>query len=265
MRLACFLFTLAAVSAVAQDLAVRTGVLLKTSLAGHALVLNDVFLNGAGPFRMLIDTGNASSIVRPQIARRLNLKPSYSVDQASVAGVRRVPVAILDEVRAGSASDRSVEAIIGDVLQSGVDGVLGESWLVRHDYLLDYRNRRIGLDGPPVASGIRVPLRSDDGRPVVVASIEGSPRELVVDSGASALVLYEKAALDGGLAAQLEANGGAARAQACTVHFSLSGGRERLLNAVRIDVHGLGPGLLPASAFAAVFVSNREGFVEFIR
>ena len=154
MRLACFLFTLAAVSAAAQDLAVRTGVLLKTSLAGHALVLNDVFLNGAGPFRMLIDTGNATSIVRPEIARRLNLKPAYTVDQASVAGVRRVPVAILDEVRAGSVSDRSVEAIIGDVFESGVDGVLGESWLVRHDYLIDYRNHRIALDGSPAGTGI---------------------------------------------------------------------------------------------------------------
>jgi predicted aspartyl protease len=263
MRLACFLFTYAALSASAQGLDVRTGVLLKTSVAGHSLVLNDVFLNGAGPFRMLIDTGNASSIVRPQIARRLNLSPAYSVDQVSVAGVRRVPVAILDEVRAGSVSDRSVEAMIGDVFQPGVDGVLGESWLVRHDYLLDYRNRRIGLDGPPPASGIRAPLRSGDGRPVVVVSVEGSPRELVVDSGASALVLYEKAAADGGPTSQLQANGGTVRAQACTVHLSLPGARERLFNAVRIDLDGLGPGLLPASAYASVFVSNREGFVEF--
>jgi len=265
MRLACFLLTLAAASAAAQDLAVRTGVLLKTSLAGHAVVLNGVFLNGAGPYHMLIDTGNASSIVRPEIARRLNLKAAYTVEQASVAGVRRVPVAILDEVRAGSVSDRSVEAIIGDVFQSGVDGVLGESWLVRHDYLLDYHNHRIALDGPPVGSGIRVPLRSTDGRPTVAASINGRTRELVVDSGASAVILYEKPTPDGAPSAQLDTNGGIARAQRCTVRFSLSGAHDRLMGAVRIDVHGLGPGLLPASAFASVFVSNREGFVEFSR
>jgi predicted aspartyl protease len=265
MRLACFLFTLAAVSAAAQGLTVRTGVLFKASVAGHAVVLKDVFLNGAGPYRMLIDTGNATSIVRPEIARRLNLKPAYTVDQASVAGVRRVPVAILDEVRAGSVSDRSVEAIIGDVFESGVDGVLGESWLVRHDYLIDYRNHRIALDGSPAGSGIRVPLRSTDGRPVVVASIDGRPRELVVDSGSSAVVLYEKPALDGALTARLDANGGTAPAQKCTVRFSLAGARDSLMDAVRIDVHGLGPGLLPTSAFASVFVSNREGFVEFSR
>lgn len=265
MRLACLLLTLAAASAAAQNLAVRTGTLLKTTLDGHALVLRDVFLNGAGPFRMLIDTGNASSIVRPEIARRLKLKPAYSVDQASVGGVRRVPVTILDEVRAGSVSDRSVEAIVGDVFQQDVDGVLGESWLVRHDYLLDYRNRRIVIDGPPAGVGARVPLRSTDGRPAIAASIDSRPADLIVDSGASAVILYEKPALDGGLSTQLDANGGMARGQKCTVRFSLAGASDRLMDAVRIDVHGLGPGLLPASAFSSVFVSNREGFVEFNR
>ncbi|MGA2117406.1 MAG: retropepsin-like aspartic protease [Bryobacteraceae bacterium] len=265
MRLACFLFTLAAASAAAQDRPVRPGVLLKASLAGHALILNDVFLNGTGPYRMLIDTGNASSIVRPEIARRLNLKAAYAVEQACVAGVRRVPVAILDEVRAGSVSDRSVEAMIGDVFQPSVDGVLGESWLVRHDYLLDYRNRRVALDAAAAGSGVRVPLRSPDGLPVVVASVDGRARELVLDSGSSDVVLFEKPALDGALTARLDANGGVVPAQNCTVRFSLAGARDRLMDAVRIDVHGLGPGLLPASAFASVFVSNREGFVEFSR
>jgi hypothetical protein len=78
-------------------------------------------------------------------------------------------------------------------------------------------------------------------------------------------VLYEKAAVEGCLTTRLQANGGAVGALVCTVRFSLSGARERLIEAIRIDLHGLGPGLLPASAFESVFVSNREGFVEFGR
>jgi predicted aspartyl protease len=228
--------------------------------AGQSLVLHDVYLNGAGPYRMLIDTGNASSIVRPEVARRLNLKTAFTVDHATVAGVRKVPVAILDEVRAGAASDQAVEAMICDVFQAGVDGVLGESWLVRHDYLLDYRHRRIELDGAPARSGVRVPLMSEDGRPVVAASIDGKPRELVVDSGASAVVLYGRAAA---LTSRVDANGGSAAAQTCRVRMSLGGGNDRLLEAVRVEARGLGAGLLPASAFTTVYVSNREGFVEF--
>jgi len=230
------------------------------STAAQPLALHDVYLNGAGPYRMLIDTGNASSIVRPEVARRLNLKTAYTVEHATVAGVRRVPVAILDEVRAGDSADHAVEAMICDVFQTGVDGVLGESWLVRHDYLLDYRNRRIALDGAAAGFGVRVPLRSPDGRPVVTASIDGRTRELVVDSGASAVVLYERPT---GFTAQLDANGGSVAAQTCHVRMSLAGGADRLLQAVRVDARGLGPGLLPASVFGSVYVSNRGGFVEF--
>jgi predicted aspartyl protease len=230
------------------------------SAAGQALVLQDVYLNGAGPYRMLIDTGNSSSIVRPEVARRLNLKAAYTVEHATVAGLRKVPVAILDEVRSGAVSDQRVEAMICDVFQPGVDGVLGESWLVRHDYLLDYRHRRIALDGAAAGSGVRVPLRSEDGRPAVTASIDGQAQELVVDSGASAVVLYERPT---GATARLEANGGSAAGQTCRVRMSLAGGSNRMLQAVRVEAAGLGAGLLPASAFGSVYVSNREGFVEF--
>ena len=49
----------------------HTPVLLKAARVGHVLVLNDVFLNRMGPFRMAIDTGNSSSLIRPEVAQRL--------------------------------------------------------------------------------------------------------------------------------------------------------------------------------------------------
>jgi hypothetical protein len=227
-------------------------------------MLKDIFLNGVGPFRMLLDTGNATSIVRPEVARRLNLKPAYLVEQATVAETRRVPAAVLDEVRAGSVVDRSVEAIIGDVFQAGADGILGANWLVRHDYLLDYRARRVTLDGLPTVSGVRLPLLSIDGRPEVVALIDGCPRELVVDSGASEVVLYEKP-LNAGTVVQLDSNRGSVRAKASRGRFLFPGDREHIIDVIRVDAGGLGSGLLPTRAFESVFVSNREGFVEFTR
>lgn len=240
----------------------RSGEPLKTTLAGHALVLEQVYLNGGGPYRMLVDTGNASSMIRPKIARQLHVQAVYTTDQATVAGTHRVPVVILDEIRIGEITDRSVEAIVGDVFCDGVDGVLGQSWLSRHDYLLDYRGRRISLDGMANDSGLRLPLRTVDGRPTVTASVDGRTRELVVDSGASALVLFER---PGSRPDRLETNGGTVQGERCTVRLALPGGTPRKVEAVRIDTRGLGPGLLPASGFATVFVSNREGFVQFGR
>jgi hypothetical protein len=107
-------------------------------------------------------------------------------------------------------------------------------------------------------------LRSTDGRPVVVALIDGRPRELVVDSGASEVVLYEKPSGAGAMV-RLNSNGGSLRAQTSTGRFSFPGDREHIIDVVRVDVGGLGPGLLPTRAFESVFVSNREGFVQFSR
>src|SRR5207253_11275876 len=88
-----------------------------------------------------------------------------SLEQVTAAGVRRLPAALLDEVRAGNVIDKTVEIMIADSPVPGVDGVLGQTWLLRHDYLLDYRNHRQVLDGAPPAGGGRADVRSGDGRP----------------------------------------------------------------------------------------------------
>ena len=143
----------------------QTPVFLKAECVGHVLALKDVFLNGTGPFRMMIDTGNASSLIRPEVTRRLRVRTAYAVDQVTTAGVRRLPVVVLDQVTTGALTERAVEAIVGDVRLDGIDGVLGQSWLLRHDYLLDYRNHRVVIDGVPPEHGLSVALHSADGRP----------------------------------------------------------------------------------------------------
>jgi predicted aspartyl protease len=261
MRLACGLVICVMAAAAAENLPPMHGVDVKASRVGDSLALDQVYLNGKGPFRMLIDTGNASSIVRPEVARRLGLEAAYAVEQASAAKTTRTAVAVLDEVRVSGVTDRAVEMMIGEVALPGVDGVLGQSWLARHDYLLDYRARTVGIDGTPMG-GSRLALRWADQRPVVSAIVEGKERDLVLDSGANVVVLYETP-LPGRSMTEVTTNGGTAAAQRCSVDVVIAGGHGRKLSAVRIDAQGLGPGLLPTSAFDAVFVSNRRGFVEF--
>ena len=113
MRLAYSLLAIASVSGqqlLSAELgpAGRAGIRLKTTLAGQSLILNDVFLNGDGPFRMLVDTGNSTSIIRAPVARRLNLQPTYSVEMATVTQIRRVPATVLEKVRVGAVTDRFV-------------------------------------------------------------------------------------------------------------------------------------------------------------
>ena len=57
----------------------------------HAVVLEHVYLNGQGPFRMLLDTGAQSSSITPQVARRIGAEPRFRVEHVTIAGSRIYP------------------------------------------------------------------------------------------------------------------------------------------------------------------------------
>ncbi len=234
---------------------------LKASRSAHMLVLNDVYLNGSGPFRMMVDTGNASSTVRPAIARRLALRPTYRVEQVTASGSRLALAAVLNEVRVGALSDKGVEVIITDVRLSGVDGVLGQSWLIRHDYLLDYHNRRLVLDGTPPGGGLRIALRVEDGRLLIPVDIDGRQTEVTLDSGAPVVVLFGSS--HPMQAAMLLTDTGEAGAETGTVHVSLKGGHQCSMPAAWVNSPQTSPTLFPLSLFASVYICNREGFAVF--
>jgi predicted aspartyl protease len=239
-------------------------VILPLHRVGHTIILEAVYLNGQGPFRMMVDTGNASSLIRPKVAQRLGGKAAYSVDRVTSAGVRRVPVVVIDQLTIGAAADRQIEAMVGDVAMDGVDGVLGQSWLVRHDYLLDYKNRRLVLDGAAPEGATRTNLRSVEGRPAVAALVDGAAQDLVVDSGADILVLFEHKprSARGGI---LLTNGQSADAELGSARVAFGDSREQRMGAARVSSTQLSGGLLPANSFRAVYVSNREGLVALVR
>jgi predicted aspartyl protease len=258
MRFACFFLILT------TALTAQTRVLLKAVRVGHFLVLKDVFLNGVGPFRMAIDTGNASSLIRPEVARRLRARAVHAVEQVTIAGVRRVPVVLLDRVTTGALTERTVEAMVGDVRLDALDGVLGQSWLVRHDYLLDYRSNWVVVDGVPPDRGLSTALHSEDGRPLLSAKVDGASVELLLDSGASMVVLFE---CTGQVRRKttLLTNGDCVEAGETSTKIALPGDKERNMHAVCVRSPQHARGLLPASVFSAVFVSNRYGFLRLTR
>jgi predicted aspartyl protease len=236
-------------------------VALKATRVAHVLVLQEVYLNGQGPFHMMIDTGAASCLIRPAVARRLGLRPVYTVEQVTVTGVKRVPTAILDDVRVGPVADQGVEAMMTDVKLPGVDGVLGQSWLARHDYLLDYRGRRLVLDASEPGRGVREPLRSSNGTPQIVAEVNGRRQDLVVDSGAAVLVLFGRSPRVS--PATLVTNTGSVEAEAGSARITIGGTYARLMPTIEVNASP-SPGLLPAAAFASVYISNRDGVVVLV-
>ena len=227
---------------------------------GTLVVLNEVYLNHHGPFRMMVDTGAAASSMRPEVARRIGAIPAYTVEQVTVAAARRTPALLLDEVRTGSVSQPAVEFLIAGGLPSGIDGVLGQSWLVRHDYLIDYRRHRLVLDGEAPAAGDRTALRMVHGRPAIAARVDGRTAELVLDSGADTLVLFGRPRF---FSTTLFTSQGAVLAGTSPAHVALARGRTDIVPAAWINGTESG-GLFPLHTYSAVYVSNREGFVVFV-
>ena len=255
MRAACLILLTSAALSGAQE------VVLKADRVAHLLVLKEVYLNGQGPFRMMVDTGAVSCLIRPAVAKRLGLRPVYAVEHATVAGVKRVPAAILDDLRIGSVCDKGIESMITDVKLPGVDGVLGQSWLLRHNYLLDYRGRRLMLGAPQPGRGIRAALRWSDGRPIIAAEVDGRPQDLVLDSGASVLVLFGRSTLSS--PAMVVCNGGSVEGGMDTARITIGAIYTRLMPTAEVNASPT-PGLLPASAFASVYISNRDGVVVLV-
>lgn len=225
------------------------------------LLLKQVYLNGQGPFRMLVDTGAESSALRPAAAARIGATAQYRVEQVSVAGSVLTPAGTV-AVQVGGSGEEEVEMLYSEIRHAGADGILGQSWLRRHSYLLDFESGRLTLDGEPPAQGLRLDYRETDGRPSVMANIDGVEEELVVDSGADVMVLFrEEVRRTGrvGLATNtgnIEAGWGEARVEIGR------GFRQRILAA---EVAGVKrAGLLPASIFRSVYVAKNRGTIVLV-
>lgn len=208
------------------------------SLALALLVLEGVYVNGSGPYRFLVDTGAASTVLSPVTARQLGLSPTYRVEVATVNGVTLAPAAKVTSVTAGRHTSWNAEVLWYPMPVKGVDGILGQSFLKHFAVLLDYRSRTVTLSPATPASGIRVPLEWDHGRPAV--RIDGNL--YVLDSGANSVILFRPVA---------EWRRGQMRFPfySCPVPAALSPAHR----------HGIA-GLLPPGLFESVYLDPRNGY-----
>ena len=233
---------------------------LPTERSSHTMVLRQVYLNGKGPFRMMVDTGATSCSVRPEIAAHLGANADYQVDQITASGSTRT-AAMHVQVRVDDISDESVEVLVSNVAITGVDGVLGQTWLSRHSYLLDFHNLRFVLDSEPPEHGLRMGLRWADGRPGISARVDGVAQDLIIDSGAAALVLFRpRKGID---RTNLITNQGSVAATLGTAIVQIGQGFKRSIRTAELD-QPYAVGLLPASAFRSVYVSNRSGLIVLV-
>jgi predicted aspartyl protease len=173
----------------------------------HGRIILRVVLNGGRQADFLLDTGSTGSAVSQELAADLGLQPVARSEVLSPAGREMRPLVALEQVTVGTATVDRVLASVTDAgafKRAGLDaeGILGQDFLARFDFTLDYRRRRLVWDVPAELGAerapreaARVPLVMVEDRLIAeVTAGAGRPSmRLVPDTGANAMVLYETA------------------------------------------------------------------------
>jgi predicted aspartyl protease len=123
-------------------------------------VVSDVYVNGHGPYRFLVDTGTTMNHLDPALAELIGLQPTFQTELMSSTGVTRAPgsdgiTVAIDSVQA----DGQTFLFAGlDVIQRrfpDVQGVLGQVFLSRRRQRKrwhPFRPSRVAPSLPPTSA-----------------------------------------------------------------------------------------------------------------
>jgi predicted aspartyl protease len=232
------------------------------------VVLDQVSINGAGPYRFLVDTGTQSTALKRQIAQTMKLVPTYRVTLETATGSQIVPATTVREITVGPLKVEDLEILwydVHDVLDDHIDGILGQNFLSRFDFLLDFKHCEFTI-GPPsgladLVDGEKVYFQNNEGRMIIPVrfSSHGRPSHFVLDSGASVLVLPPELAttFEAESSSQLQTNIGEETVRRGIVRTLFIGGSafQNVPTVIQKTA------LLPATLFDSIYVNSASGYL----
>jgi hypothetical protein len=227
-------------------------------------VVDGVYVDGHGPYRFLIDTGTTLNMIDPALAQAAGLRATYRTEIISSFGKRPVTGAEGLSVTLADASAKNQKIVFYNMevahgLSGSIQGILGQSFFSRFDYLIDMRGRRL-VFGKQDASGSKTRLNEMYERAVVSTSLG----KMVLDSGAAQMVLF---GLDGGANGQnlMRTISGFGFVGMIHKELIIEGRPVWQGQAVAIpqeEEPGVA-GLIPINLFRAVYVSNSGKYLVF--
>lgn len=149
----------------------------------------EVRVNGAGPYRFVVDSGADSSVVGHRIARALQLPAGTPAILNAMTASSRVERVLVDELLVGPSRVRNLELPALHERDLGADGMLGIDALVEQRLLLDFEKRLIRVEdaakpAPRMDGEIIVTARRRRGQ-LILTQVTAArlPVEAVVDTG----------------------------------------------------------------------------------
>ena len=149
-----------------------------------------VFINGHGPFRMVLDTGASHSGVTAMVAMALGIPTDQSppVTLRGVTGAAIVPTIHVDSLSVGDVSvDSPLLPIVPDAM-GGAEGILGSEGLTNKRIYIDFQHDQISITfSRGEKSGhdfINIPFHSIRNQLIMVDAIVGDVRtKAIIDTG----------------------------------------------------------------------------------
>ena len=227
--------------------------------AGQGGVLVNAHINGAGPFRLLLDTGATHSAVTEETADAAGAHAIAKTVVISTTGTAVRAVVSLDRLEIGPLV---VENILPSVAPrgafgKGIHGLIGQDVLSTWRYTLDFRRRTVEWhDQTGVPDGPALRLAYEHGRFIVTLPQGSTTLRLVPDSGAGGLVLFGRSVLsrDTGRTVELSTADGVVTArQVVLPELRIAGQTIRNVPAAHVERDEARPaegdGLLPLHLF----------------
>ena len=152
-----------------------------------------------GPLKglnFLFDTGATPTVLTPRVARKLHLD-ERPVRIAVLGGSVQGGQAIVPSLEFGPIERDNFSALVEDLsfLEKAfpvrIDAIIGLDVLGESPFLIDYKSHTIDF-GPPPPLLVSIPLRVNGGLAFVDAEVNQAPVHLLVDTGASSLIIFER-------------------------------------------------------------------------
>jgi predicted aspartyl protease len=153
------------------------------------------YINGRGPFRLVLDSGASQSAVTAQLAHYLGYKLEGSTQMLmhGVTGSAKVPTIRVDTLNVGELTlDGPILPIVPDAM-GGADGILGTAGLLDKRILIDFRHDKIKITfsrDEKAAFGFQtLPFHYLHGRLIVINVYIGGVRaKAILDTGGQVTV-----------------------------------------------------------------------------
>jgi predicted aspartyl protease len=161
----------------------------------HGRLRAPVFIDGRGPFNLIVDTGANGSAISPGVAQTLGLERNRLVDVLlrGVTGSSKVHAVAVESIALGGLSMPSAPLpIVADALD-GADGFLGTGAFADQRVFIDFRRGRIAISGSRPSGDtkgfVQVPADLSRARLVAVDTrVNGIAVRAILDTGAGGTV-----------------------------------------------------------------------------